>query len=251
MRYFFGFIFIFICSINTTFSQKSTGGDTAVFLANTTPSINIPRCKNGIIKIDGKLNEKGWKDAFVANNFTEIEPGDNTKPPVETEALLIFDDDNLYFGFICYDNEMKRLRSNLCDRDKMFNDDWVGPIIDPYGDDIKGYEIFVNPYGVQGDLIWTKQGENSSYDMIFYSEASILKDKWIVEMAIPFKSLSFPDKVNHNWKIHLLRTRPRETRTQMSWAKISRDDPSFLGQAGILKGIVNVKGGKNVEILPY
>jgi hypothetical protein len=40
-------------------------------------------------------------------------------------------------------------------------------IIDPYGDNKKGYEIFVNPYGVQGDLIWTKQGENSSYDMIF------------------------------------------------------------------------------------
>ncbi|HEY3249626.1 MAG TPA: DUF5916 domain-containing protein, partial [Ignavibacteria bacterium] len=252
MRYFYRFLFLTIAlCFNQLYCQQSTGDDSVSFNPNIQPVINISRCQNGAVKIDGKLDEEAWKNAPAAKDFVEIEPGDNLEPPVKTEVLIMFDDDNLYFGFICYDNEMKKLVSNLCDRDKMFSDDWVGPIIDPYGDNKKGYEIFVNPYGVQGDLIWTKQGENSSYDMIFYSEASIHKDKWIVEMAIPFKSLSFPDKNNHDWKIHLLRTRPRDTRTQMSWAKISRDDPSFLGQAGILKGINKVKGGKNFEILPY
>jgi len=231
------------------FGQIKTTGDSSLFVPNINPVINISHCAGNSIIIDGKLNEDAWKNAVKAENFVEIEPGDNIKPPVETEVLITFDNDNLYFGFICYDSEMNKLVSNYCDRDKMFNDDWVGPIIDPFGDNKKAYEIFVNPYGIQGDLIWTKQGENSSYDMIFYSEAKIYKDKWTAEIAIPFKSLSFPDKDNHDWKLHFIRTRPRETRTQMSWAKISRDNPAFLTQAGILKGIKKVKGGKNLEIL--
>jgi len=232
-------------------AQISSSTDSSSFVPNINPVIIISHCLNGSINIDGKLNEEVWKNAVIARNFCEIEPGDNIKPSVETEVFITYDDDNLYFGFICYENEIKSLVKNYCDRDKMFNDDFVGPIIDPFGDNRKGYELFVNPYGIQGDLIWTKQGENSSYDMIFTSEASIQKDRWIVEMAVPFKSLSFPDKDDHNWKLHFIRTRPRETRTQFSWAKISRDDPAFITQAGILKGIKKVKGGKNLEILPY
>jgi len=236
---------------NNLYSQESSAIDTISAGGNFKPSLTILHIANGQIIIDGKISEPAWKKAVVASDFVEIEPGDNLRPTVETKALIVYDDDNLYFAFICYDNDMKKLIYNMCDRDKIFSDDWVGPIIDPYGDNKKGYELFVNPYGIQGDLLWSPSGENSNFDMIFSSEASIEKDKWIVEMAVPFKSLSFPDIENHPWKLHLLRTRPRETRTQMSWAKISRDDPSFLGQAGTIIGIKNVKGGKNFELLPY
>lgn len=229
------------------FSQESSSIDTALFK----PSLTIPRISGGQINIDGKMNEPAWKNAVHTRSFVEIEPGDNLEPPVKTDAYIAYDDDNLYFAFICHDNEMDKLVYNMCDRDKIFSDDWVGPIIDPYGDNKKSYEILVNPYGIQGDLLWSSSGENSNFDMIYSSEATIEKDRWIVEMAIPFKSMSFPDIEDHQWNLHMIRTRPRETRLQMSWAKISRDEPSFQKQSGSIKGIKKVKGGKNFELLPY
>lgn len=99
---------------------------TSTFIPNVKPELNIPRLAAENIKIDGELNEYVWEKAAVANNFTEISPGDNAKPEVETEARVFYDDDYLYFGFICYENDMKNVRATIGDRDRMYADDWVG-----------------------------------------------------------------------------------------------------------------------------
>ena len=249
IRFFSVFCMIFVC-FSCARAQESVKGDTLA-IGNINPRITAPRCGNSEIVLDGKLDEKAWQNAASCGNFVEINPGDNIKCEVDTKVLVTYDDDNLYFAFICYENDMSKLRANICDRDKMWNDDYVGVIIDTYRNNQKGYELFCNPYGIQGDATWTPTAENDSYDMVFKSEAKIYKDKWIVEMAIPFKSIRFPSKEKQEWSLHIIRTRPRENRTQMSWAVISRDNPSFFGQAGILDGINNVKNGKNLEILPY
>jgi len=90
-------------------AQISSSTDSSSFVPNINPVIIISHCLNGSINIDGKLNEEVWKNAVIARNFCEIEPGDNIKPSVETEVFITYDDDNLYFGFICYENEIKSL----------------------------------------------------------------------------------------------------------------------------------------------
>lgn len=218
---------------------------------NTRPLITISICSKNEIIIDGKLNESVWDKCQTAADFVEIQPGDNIPASVKTEVKMTYDEDNLYVAFICYEDNMRKLRANLSDRDKMYRDDYVGLIIDTYNDHKQGYEIFLNPYGIQGDGIWTREGEDMNFDMIFDAEAKIYKDKWIVELAIPFKSIRFPEKDEQQWGVHIFRTRPRESRTQYSWAKISRDNSNFLSQAGILKGFKNIKKGKQLELLPY
>ncbi|MCI0450323.1 MAG: carbohydrate binding family 9 domain-containing protein [Chlorobi bacterium] len=240
---------------NKALSQGSTtepSDSTASFITNIKPTITISKCSNSSIIIDGKLDDEGWKNVPLAKNFVEIYPGDNTKPPVETEVLLAYDEENLYMAYICYDPDISKLRANLSDRDNIWNDDYVGVVFDTYSDDKQAYEVFVNPYSIQGDLIRNPlTGEDDSYDMIFSSECKIYKDKWIAEMSIPFKSLRFPDKNNQKWKFHFIRTWPRRDRTQMSWAVLPRDEPSFMGQAGIVRGFKGLKGSKSLEILPY
>lgn len=230
------------------FEQKN---DSSVFKPNIKPSLTISRCENLAVTVDGVLNEDAWKLCSPASNFCVIEPDDNTKPPVHTEAYVMYDESYLYMAFICYDNEMSKLRSNLSDRDQMWNDDFVGAIIDTYCEDKLGYEVFVNPAGIQGDALWTPNNENDSYDMLFSAETKTYKDRWTVEIAVPFKSIRFPNTDKQQWKVHFIRNRPRESRQQMSWAQVSRDDPSFMGQAGYLKGINGVKSKQNLEILPY
>jgi hypothetical protein len=236
-------------------SQSSTMEDTTAveettFAPNKVPELTIPRISEGMLTIDGKLDEDIWKSAAVCDNFTEIAPGDNIKPEVETITYVMYDDDNIYFGFVCYD-DMKNIRASMTDRDRMYSDDWIGPFIDTYGNMKEAFEFYVTPYGIQGDLFWTPNYEDSSPDYIFSSEAHIYSDRWTAEMKIPFKSLKFPDKAIQEWRVHILRNRPRNLRQRIYWASVSRDDPNFLGQSGKFKGIENVKGGNSLEILPY
>ncbi len=215
------------------------------------PHLIVRHTNSLSIKIDGLLDDAGWLNHAVAKDFVEIEPGDNCKPPVETEAWITYDDENLYAAIICYDKDMSKLVTNMCDRDKIFNDDFAGFVLDTYNDSKQAVEFYVNPYGIQGDLSITSNSEDTSPDYIWTAEAKIYKDRWTAEFAIPFKSLRFPDREDLTFGLHFIRTWPRDSRFQFSWAPVSRDDPSFLGQEGILSGIKKVKRGKNLEILPF
>jgi hypothetical protein len=243
-------IFLFLLFVGSSFADDNPDS-TSTFIPNIKPELNIPRLTAENIKIDGDLSEYVWEKAAVASNFTEISPGDNAKPEVETEARVFYDKEYIYFGFTCYENDMKSLRASMSDRDKMYADDWVGPFIDTYGGLKQGFEMYCNPKGIQGDLSWSTNNEDSNFDLIYDSEAKIYKDRWTAEFRIPFKSLRFPETKEQIWRIHLLRNRPRGARQEIYWASVSRDDPSFMGQSGFLKGIKDVERGKDIQFLPY
>ncbi len=190
------------------FTQDSIPADTVNI--NNRPEITISKCGNSVIKVDGVLDEQVWETSQTAGGFVEIQPGDNLPAEVQTEVKMTYDDDYLYVAFICYDDRISKLRANLSDRDKMYQDDYIGILLDTYNDHKQAYEIFLNPYGIQGDGIWTRQGEEMNFDMLYDAEAKIYKDKWIVELAIPFKSLRFPEKDEQQWGVHIIRTRPRK-----------------------------------------
>ena len=234
-------------------SSKDTLVKTNTFVPNKDLTIEIFEVANSGINIDGDLSEPVWKSAKKYGNFSEVDPGDNTKPPAETEVQMFYDKDNFYVAFTCYDSNISKIRSTLTDRDKMFNDDFVDIFFDPYGEGKQAYELVVNPYGIQGDLQWQSNGnEDASLDIIWYSEAKIYKNKWTVEISIPFKSIRFPDKNVQEWSIHLLRNYPREIgRIQFSFVPFNRDAPTLFTDHATLKGIRNVKSGNNLEILPY
>ncbi len=243
---------LFLLGFSFTSAQAPAVADSikADFQPNQNLEIIVPKL-NSSIKLDGALDDDGWTNAAKIGNFCEITPGDNCRPKVETEVLLTYDENNIYFGFACYEKDMSKLRATMTDRDNIFSDDFIGFMLDTYKDNKQAFEVFVNPYGIQGDLIWTPNDENESFDMIWESKAKIYPDKWTAEMAIPFKSLRFPNKEEQEWKVHFIRTRPRESREQLSWAPISRDNPTLFTQAGTLRGIRDIKSGNNLEILPY
>lgn len=228
----------------------STSDDTNKFSPNINVTVEVKKIPNIEIDVDGELNEKIWYSLEKYGNFSEVNPGDNIKPEVETEFMMFYNDDYLYIGFICYENDIKKLRKTLTKRDNAFSDDYVGIIFDTYSEGKNAYEIFANPYGIQGDGIWSSNGnEDMNFDLIWYSGAKIYTDKWTVEIAIPFKSIKFPKE--KDWHFHIIRNRPRENRYQYSFVKINRNDPTLFTSYAILKNIKNVKAGKNIEIIPY
>ncbi len=237
-----GLAFIALALASTTSRAQDA------FVPNQKPSIKVPRVE-GTIQVDGELDELMWSQAVHATNFTEFKPGDQTKPPVETEVLLAYDTNNLYLGFIAQDDP-STVRASLRDRDQIFADDWVGIFLDTYGDAAWAYELVMNPLGVQGDLRWTPNEEDTKFDIVFASRGKITASGYQVEAAIPFSSLRFPDRVEQSWRVTFIRTQPRDSRQQYSWATISRDEPCFPCQFGTMEGITGVRRATSLELLP-
>lgn len=202
------------------------------------------------IEIDGDLNEAAWQLASKADNFTENWPKNLMQPGVGTHALLTYDKSNLYIAFIAESNS-SQTRATLRDRDEIFSDDYMGILIDTYGDASWYYEFFVNPLGVQGDLVATSNGEDAGADFIFYSQGKVTETGYQVELAIPFASLRFPDNEEQIWKATIWRDHKTESRRKYSWAAIDQDKPCFPCQFGTIRGIRGINRPSAVEILPY
>ncbi len=206
---------------------------------------------HGDIDLTGKLTDPHWKLAPRVHLDYEIQPGDNTPAPQKTTAMVLYNSHYLYIGFNCHDTEPSQIRAHITDRDNAFDDDFVGVIFDTYGDHQRAYEVFENPFGVQMDGLRNGNNEDMSFDMVWYSEASINDSGYTAEMAIPFKSLRFPAKDVQNWGIEFFRNLPRKSRIQISWVKLNLNDPCVLCQTGTLNGLEGLQSTGALELLPY
>lgn len=166
--------------------------------------LKIKKAK-GEIRLDGILDEADWQDADVAGNWYLNYPVDSARAPFPTEARLTFNEDFFYVSYICYDDESPDLINSLRrDFDYERNDN-VGMVIGPYNDKINGFFFVITPKGVQMEGTVSAGGSSdasysSSWDNKWYSEVVRYKDKWIVEMAIPFKSIRYKSDVRE-WNI--------------------------------------------------
>ena len=203
------------------------------------------------INITGKLDDPFWEQSQKIELKYEVLPGENTPAPQKTTVRILYDDNHIYFGFSCFDTDPENIRANLCDRDQIFQDDYVIVCIDTYGDHQKAYEMAVNPYGIQGDLLASLNDEDINYDAVWESAANIDDTGWTAEMKIPFKSIRFPKKDIQTWRLNIARNIPRSSRIQVSWTPIDRDLPSYLAQSGLVKGLEGIESRNTVELLPY
>ena len=94
-----------------------------------------------------------------------------------------------------------------------------------------------------GDLSW---------DALFDSAARLVADGWTAEMAIPFKSLRYPERrpgEPHRWGFQIVRTIFGKDEADV-WSPVSRGVAGFLTQMGLLDGLTNLSTSRNLEILP-
>jgi hypothetical protein len=216
------------------------------------PTMNISRTAS-TISIDGRLGDPGWANAAHVNSFVERSPGDNTRPEETTDVYMTYDDTKLYVAFVCHDNP-SLLRATMSQRDQYSGDDVVCLLLDTYGDGAWAYQLFVNSYGIQKDILWTNMGngsqQDSGFDLIWESAAQRTDSGYTVEMAIPFASLRFPDRPEQSWRVDFWRNRPREVLKQYSWAANDRNESCFPCLFGTVSGIRDVHPGRGLQVLP-
>jgi hypothetical protein len=144
--------------------------------------------------IDGRLDDEAWQGAPVVplSEWITYNPLSGEKLVQQTEVRAAYDDRNLYFAFRCVDPEPAKVRGTLTRRDNLWNDDWVGLSLDAMGNGQSSYDLFLNPLGVQGDILTTPSaGENTAPDWIWESAGRRTDQGYEVEMRLPLTSIRF------------------------------------------------------------
>ena len=174
-------------------------------------------------------------------------------PPVRTTSMVAYTDGHIYFGFRAFDPDPARIRVRYSDRDKAWDDDWIGVVLDTFNDQRRAYEMFSNPLGVQIDAINDDVGGNydDSWNAIWSSAGRITAEGYEVEMAIPFNQLRF-QKVDgeQTWGFDANRSYPRSDRHHIGAFPRDRGNNSYLSQAVKLVGMEGADPGRNLEVIP-
>jgi hypothetical protein len=208
---------------------------------------------SGSYTIDGVLDDDIWSEALRFDLLIETNPRENVPAPVITHGYVVENGTTLLVAFDAKDPNPELIRAYLRDRDTAYNDDFVGIVIDTFGDERRAFEFFVNPLGVQMDLIHddVNRNEDDSWDAIWDSAGRINVDGYVVEMAIPFSQLRFPRAGGEQtWSIDLLRIYPRENRSLLSISPRERGRNCYLCQLPKVRGFENAQPGKNLQVVP-
>ena len=118
---------------------------------------------------------------------------------VTTEGYITHDGTDLYVAFVCHDPQIGSLRASFTDRDGIFDDDFVGIVLDTYRDHKRAYAFFSNAHGIQGDMLWyaNRAKEDGGFDAVWESAARTYEDRWVVEMRIPRLRTDADDLIVH------------------------------------------------------
>jgi hypothetical protein len=217
---------------------------------------NIRKAKSAI-KLDGILDEEEWHQADIATNFYMNFPVDTMAPQFQSEARVTFDQNFFYVSFVCYDNMEKPniVQSMRRDFDFDLNDN-IGVFIDPYNDNTNGFYFLITPFNVQQEGTIASGGSlgnsyNADWDNKWYSHVKRYNDKWIAELAIPFKSFRYNSKVS-NWNITFLRHDLKHNQLS-SWiaAPIQYIPASFAYSGKLFWDQPPPDPGVNISLIPY
>ncbi len=210
------------------------------------------------IEIDGDLTEGDWQKAEPINQFVQIEPyeGENSSEPMEVRIL--YDDDNIYFGFICFDSDMSKLVANEMRRDArdIHENDNVFLLLDTYNDKRSGFFFRANALGAIQDRAITNNGDtlNNDWDAVVACKSKINDTSWTTELSIPFSQLRFKKSDPMSWGMNVGRELIRNqeetiwTPVPASYGGLAKYRTTNLGTLGGLKGITP---SRNLEFLPY
>jgi len=201
-------------------------------------------------KIDGKLNESCWESGIWSGGFTQQVPNQGKKPAQETEIKLLYDNNNLYVGFKCFDKGPGSIRPILSRRDDMAGD-VAGIAIDSYNDKQTAYEFNVAASGQKIDLVHLGAYDwDFNWDAVWDGKAQVYDSIWTSELEIPFSQLRFSPGDEQVWGIHVWRWIDRY-KEESQWKLIPIDAPAMVYLFGELRGIKGVKPKTNYEFLPY
>jgi len=210
------------------------------------------------IVFDGKLDDPVYSRVKPLTGFIQQEPQEGEPATEQTDSWIFFDDSNFYVAVRCWDSHPERMVVNEMRRDNnnITRNENVTLVIDTFYDRRNGFYFMSTPLGALRDMAVGDEGQSNNVDWntVWDAKASMFEQGWMLEMAIPFKSLRFKHAGPQVWSINL--------RRNVIW----KNEASFLSPiaaAHSLRGVyrfsdaatlvgVEIPGStRNFELKPY
>ncbi len=204
------------------------------------------------IVVDGSLDEAPWRRAPKIGELVQRIPRAGTKPTQRTDVTLLYDQNNIYVGVMCYDTEPERVLASEMQRDAQLRaDDRVSIIFDTFRDQSNAFYFTTNPNGALVDGLVFANGEtNEDWDAIWIVKTRRTDQGWSAEFAIPFKSLTFPTGQSV-WGFNISRIVQR-TLEEMRWTGWRFQTQFFqVSEAGEITNLENLQQGVGLDVRPF
>lgn len=205
------------------------------------------------IKLDGMNDEQDWAIADSAFNFWLKYPRDDEKAKHKTVVKMTYDNQFLYVSATIYDS-LPLIAQSLKRDSRIRESDGLGVMLDPMNKKTNGFYFTVTSFNVQADdqLSAYNLGELSfSWDNKWFSETKTFGDHYVIEMAIPFKTLRY-DKDNLRWGLNFIRS-DKKSNEFHTWTRVPTNFPTQdLGYFGVLVwDAPPPPPGSNIALIPY
>lgn len=236
-------LLLLIFCVNTlAFSQKK----------NAAYEYHIHRAA-GHISIDGRADDPAWQQAELATDFHQMLPMDTGMAMVRTEVRMLYDNENVYLLATNFDLVDGPWMVESLRRDWNFgkNDNFIF-FLDPFDDQTNGFTFGSNAQGAPWDGLMFEGGKvDLSWENKWQSAVQADDEKWVFEMAVPFKSLRYKQGIKQ-WGINFSRNDLKSTE-KSAWAPVPRQFPSAsLAYTGVLVwDEAPPPTGANVSVIPY
>ncbi len=200
------------------------------------------------ITIDGMLTETIWSETPTMDDFHQVKPIEFAAPSEHTVIQVTYDSDYLYIAAQLYESDPQAINASQLIQGKSYDfDDRFYVILDTFNQQRSGYFFQLNPNGIRSEALLDEQNKYDNWSTIWQGQSRITEHGWVVEMAIPFKSLNF-NTGQDSWGINFGRVIAR-TEEVIAWSSQGADNwelsPAVAGQA---TNIHDIKQGLGLDI---
>ncbi len=181
--------------------------------------------------VDGNAEAGEWQDAMTFDSYYQTSPGDNSMPSESTVFKIGHDEKNIYVLALCEYKNVADMRLFHCGRDNI-NTDRVVLYFDTFNTKDKAYFFASNGYGEQADGIVSAYNRHDiSSDIYFISESSTGPSGYVVEFAIPLKSIKYSGGEGPEWGL-LFRRYLVKNGEEISNHILTRADSNYFNNYG-------------------
>jgi hypothetical protein len=113
--------------------------------------------------IDGVIDERAWQDATPIGTFVQTEPVEGQPATELTDVRVLYDDNAIYVGVVCFDSDPSRIVTVDSRRDAALSgQDSFQIVFDTYHDRQNGFIFGTTPLGIEYDAQVRNEGEMQS-----------------------------------------------------------------------------------------
>jgi hypothetical protein len=205
------------------------------------------------VTVDGKDDDEAWRSTQAATGFHMMTPMDTSLATVSTVVRMCYDGQQIYLLAVCSKKLPGPYMVESLRRDWSFqkNDNFL-VFMDPFDDQVNGFAFGCNAAGAQWDGMMYDGGKvDLNWDNKWTSVVTNTPDAWILEAAIPFKTIRYKKGIRR-WGINFSRLDIRVPE-KSAWAPVPRQFPSAsLAYTGILEWDDDPPHpGPNISLIPY